>query len=283
MGNPSARVGDDHSCPMMQGTVPHVGGPILPPCHPTTTAGGASMARVGDKLQCKGGPPDFIVTGSATVTVGGQPAARKGDKTMHGGVVTAGFAKVLIGDATCGGALGNTSAGGQAFVDAATGRTSGSTQQSYQNCGVESARQIINKVTGNNIDENTLLAKALTNNWASGQGGTSPATRKSIMGSEGVNSTMEPQGINTVQQGVAEGKGVITSHDAGILWNNPQYNGGGHAVLVTGVEYDANGQLATVFINDTGTGNGTEPIPAQQFVNSLKPTRDVNVTTEPIW
>ncbi len=283
MANPSARVGDDHSCPMMQGTVPHVGGPILPPCHPTTTSGGASMARLGDKLQCKGGPPDFIVTGSATVTVGGKPAARKGDKTMHGGVVTAGFAKVLIGDATCGGSLGNTAAGSKAFSAAATGRSSGSIQQSYQNCGVESSRQIINESNHSNVDENTLLTKALNNGWAQGQGGTSPATRKLILDSEGVNSTLEPQGIQTIQQGVAEGKGVITSHDAGVLWNNPQYSGSGHAVLVTGVEYDANGQLQTVIINDTGTGKGADPIPAQQFVNSLKAGRDINVTTDPVW
>jgi hypothetical protein len=28
---PAARVGDMHVCPMVTGTVPHVGGPALPP------------------------------------------------------------------------------------------------------------------------------------------------------------------------------------------------------------------------------------------------------------
>ncbi len=30
-GQPAARVGDLHTCPMVTGIVPHVGGPILPP------------------------------------------------------------------------------------------------------------------------------------------------------------------------------------------------------------------------------------------------------------
>ena len=33
---PAARVTDMHACPMVTGVVPHVGGPILPPGHPTT-------------------------------------------------------------------------------------------------------------------------------------------------------------------------------------------------------------------------------------------------------
>ena len=30
-GQPAARVSDMHTCPMVTGIVPHVGGPILPP------------------------------------------------------------------------------------------------------------------------------------------------------------------------------------------------------------------------------------------------------------
>jgi uncharacterized Zn-binding protein involved in type VI secretion len=53
-------------------------------------------ARVGDKALCTG-PPDTIATGSATVLIGGKPAARLGDTTAHGGMIVAGEATVLIG------------------------------------------------------------------------------------------------------------------------------------------------------------------------------------------
>jgi uncharacterized Zn-binding protein involved in type VI secretion len=43
------------------------------------------------------GPPDTITLGSATVLIGGKPAARMGDSTAHGGTIVAGLATVLIG------------------------------------------------------------------------------------------------------------------------------------------------------------------------------------------
>jgi uncharacterized Zn-binding protein involved in type VI secretion len=43
------------------------------------------------------GPPDVIVMGSTTVIIGGMPAARIGDQTVHGGVITTGFPTVIIG------------------------------------------------------------------------------------------------------------------------------------------------------------------------------------------
>lgn len=93
---PAARVGDMHVCPMVTGVVPHVGGPILPPCCPTVLVGGPPQARVGDLCVCVG-PPDVIALGSFTVLVGGQPAARLGDMTVHGGVIVVGLPTVIIG------------------------------------------------------------------------------------------------------------------------------------------------------------------------------------------
>ncbi|MBV9118839.1 MAG: PAAR domain-containing protein, partial [Acetobacteraceae bacterium] len=54
------------------------------------------QARVGDMLTCVG-PPDTIILGSFTVLVSGQPAARMGDTTAHGGVIVFGLPTVLIG------------------------------------------------------------------------------------------------------------------------------------------------------------------------------------------
>ncbi len=77
--------------------VPHVGGPITGPGATSTLIGGLPAARVTDLCTCVG-PPDSIVKGSPTVLIAGLMAARMGDLTAHGGVISAGFPKVLIGD-----------------------------------------------------------------------------------------------------------------------------------------------------------------------------------------
>jgi uncharacterized Zn-binding protein involved in type VI secretion len=114
MGQPAARLLDMHTCPLVTVLVPHVGGPILPPCAPTVITGGMPQARVSDMLVCVG-PPDTIMKGSATVIVSGMPAARMGDLTAHGGVIIMGFPTVLIGDAGGGGGGGG---GGAAMAGA---------------------------------------------------------------------------------------------------------------------------------------------------------------------
>ena len=92
----AARVGDMHTCPLVNGTVPHVGGPVIPPGAVTVLIAGQPAAKMGDMLTCTG-PPDVIAAGSATVTIAGMPAARQGDSTAHGGVIVAGCPTVIIG------------------------------------------------------------------------------------------------------------------------------------------------------------------------------------------
>jgi len=94
-----------HTCPMVTGIVPHVGGPILPPCAVNVLIGMMPAARVTDKAFCVG-PPDVIVKGSPTVLIGNLMAARIGDMTAHGGVIVSGFPTVMIGESGSGGAGG---------------------------------------------------------------------------------------------------------------------------------------------------------------------------------
>src|SRR5262249_62161804 len=98
---PAGRVGDMHVCPMVTVLVPHVGGPILPPCQVNVLIGGMPAARVSDMAVCVG-PPDVIVKGSFTVLIGGMPAARMFDITAHGGVIITGMPNVIIGEAGSG-------------------------------------------------------------------------------------------------------------------------------------------------------------------------------------
>lgn len=96
---PAARLSDMHTCPLvMPGPVPHVGGPILPPCATTVIIGGMPAARVSDMAICPPAGPDPIVKGSISVFINYLPAARLGDTTAHGGVIVTGFPTVLIGD-----------------------------------------------------------------------------------------------------------------------------------------------------------------------------------------
>ncbi len=104
----AARVSDMHTCPMQTpGTppIPHVGGPILPPCSVNVITCMMPQARVGDMALCVG-PPDTIAKGSATVMVNNMPAARVGDMTAHGGSIVVGAPTVIIGDAGGGGGGG---------------------------------------------------------------------------------------------------------------------------------------------------------------------------------
>ena len=95
----AARISDFHSCPLQSPAVvpiPHVGGPIAGPGVPTVRIGGAFAAVAGDIATCVG-PPDSIARGSASVRIGGRPAARQGDPTAHGGLIAAGLPTVRIG------------------------------------------------------------------------------------------------------------------------------------------------------------------------------------------
>jgi uncharacterized Zn-binding protein involved in type VI secretion len=96
MGQPAARLTDMHTCPMVTGVVPHVGGPITAPGCPTVLIGGLPAARVTDMAVCVG-PADVIAMGSTTVLIGGLPAARIGDTTAHGGIIVVGCPTVIIG------------------------------------------------------------------------------------------------------------------------------------------------------------------------------------------
>lgn len=98
MPQPAARIGDMHTCPMVDPAsgVPHVGGPIVGPGCPPVLIGGQPAVCVGDMATCVG-PPDAIVSGAVNVLVGNRPAARIGDPTTHGGVIVLGAFNVLVG------------------------------------------------------------------------------------------------------------------------------------------------------------------------------------------
>src|SRR5690606_38513044 len=97
-GKPIAAVTNMHVCPMVTGTVPHVGGPIMGPGAPNVLINGKPAALMGDMCTCMG-PPDVIAMGNPSVLINGVPAVCQGDMTAHGGVITVGEPNVMTGTA----------------------------------------------------------------------------------------------------------------------------------------------------------------------------------------
>ena len=70
-GQPAARMGDMHTCPMASPAVPpvpHGGGPIAMGS-PTVLIGGQPAARVGDTATCVGPPDSILPPGCPTVLI----------------------------------------------------------------------------------------------------------------------------------------------------------------------------------------------------------------------
>jgi uncharacterized Zn-binding protein involved in type VI secretion len=102
-GQPAARLGDMHVCPMLNPGVPpppHVGGPIVKGSA-TVLIGSMPAARVGDQATCTG-PPDVISMGCMTVLIGDGGGGAGGGAGMGGLVkaspLSAGTAGTILED-----------------------------------------------------------------------------------------------------------------------------------------------------------------------------------------
>ncbi len=109
MAGPAATIGSMHTCPMVTGYVPHVGGPVTGPGAPGVTVNGVPVSIVGDVCTCVG-PPDTITQGCPGVTINGTPVAIVSSMTAHGGVITVGSPGVKVGPISSSAASGG---GGQ--------------------------------------------------------------------------------------------------------------------------------------------------------------------------
>jgi hypothetical protein len=175
----------------------------------------------------------------------------------------------------------------KACEEARKGRKRNKKSQSYENCGVECVRQIINRKNKTSWTEDAMLNWALRAKKAEkklkrrSSGGTNYAQRYSILYRFGVDSKMVPQTMGNIKAATAKGKGVIAAVDVKKLWG-PKYNGG-HVVLVIGVVEDKDGNVKEVIVNDSGMGDCGKRYPADQFEKALRPGAMLNVTDDSIW
>lgn len=287
---PAARLTDQHLC------IKHGGGGPINSASPNVYVNSLKFARVSDTAQCIGN--DYIVTGSATVRVNGKPAARVKSKTMHPGYVSQGSNNVLVGGPDAGGTLGNADKAKDRCKELSQSRVSGNDQQSFGDCSLESPRLLIHQATGSDVSELGLMGSSIMHGdsatglsgsfpnytWNQGQaGGTMPENQGTVLSRWGVDNSMMPATPDNITQSVADGKGLTTSHDAGGLWNDSRYNGGGHTVVPTGLEYDENGKLTHVHTVDSGQGDCDRVVPADNYMKSLYMYPNAPVTKNKIW
>ncbi|GAA1050220.1 PAAR domain-containing protein [Arthrobacter russicus] len=85
---PALRAGDTCLCSLSDGPKPHLGGPLTPAAAVATVLIGGAPAAVANQIPgsipCVSPVPNGIAQGSATVFIGGYPAARVADLSLHG-------------------------------------------------------------------------------------------------------------------------------------------------------------------------------------------------------
>lgn len=150
-------------------------------------------------------------------------------------------------------------------------------------CGLCACENII-RMSGAQIDEPAIVEFAARNGLCSRNmtpelnGGTTASDRQAILKSYGISSTLCVQSTAAVAKYVEEGRGVIVVVDSGAFWYDKP-NNGIHAVVVTSVKRDKNGQLIGFYICDSGTHgiDGARYILADKLEKSFVPDR-MNVT-----
>lgn len=126
-------------------------------------------------------------------------------------------------------------------------------------------------------------------------GGTYPDGRQAILANSGVASTVQPSNLNNLGLATSRGQGVIADLDAHDLWMKPDGTSPAppkswHGIVVTGVQYDDDGNVTHVIINDTGTGQCGRSVPVSTWntavgavANAGYAPASLNVTNNPIY
>lgn len=250
---------------------------------------GRPAAKALDASGCAG---KLVVTGSGTVTINSRPAARAGDLTTDGAIF-GGSGNVVIGGPRTGVTAGNFEAQKVACQNAAKTRTSGGTDQSYGNCGLESWRNVINKQRAAQglpaVTEDELLHKAVAMGLAGDDpvnrpwayGATSADGRTEILQAYGIELETAPQSVESIRQAVESGRAVsmsLTPYHWGAYVNSDWL----HEVAVTGIEYNASGEVAAFIVNDTGLGTCAARIPIADVQKGMADL-PMTVSKQPVW
>jgi uncharacterized Zn-binding protein involved in type VI secretion len=254
---------------------------------------GLPAAKALDASGCVG---KLVVTGSGTVTINSRLAARAGDLTMDGTIVR-GSPNVVIGGPRTGATAGSADAQKQACQAAANSRTSGSTAQSYGNCGLEAWRNAINKQRAERgeppVTEDELLKKATGMGLAGNDpvnkpwsyGATNAEGRMKVLKAYGIDAHFEPHDAGRLRENIIAGKAVSLAVHPGYYWPGAteDMKSWGHEIAVTGVQYDASGKVVAYVVNDTGLGTCGLVVPAGDLEAAFMKGGGMTVSDGAVW
>lgn len=119
-----------------------------------------------------------------------------------------------------------------------------------------------------------------TNSFPEDNGGTSAKTRQQILQHFGIKSELREASVENIADAVSDGRGVIISVYAGMLYNGWSDHRDLHAITVTSVKKDRSGNVLGFYVCDSGTGgvDNSKFYTTFQVENALS-GRPMNVTS----
>ena len=156
-------------------------------------------------------------------------------------------------------------------------------------CGLVSAENVA-RMAGKDVSEADVVDIARVNGDCDygifknpgDNGGATSEQIKDVLGRLGIDADVkEKPSVDDVAKAVESGRGVIACVRTGEFWEDPAYDGGGHAVTVTSVERGPDGDVVAFRVCDSGTGgkDSCRAVSADLLESSLMETV---VTDKPI-
>jgi uncharacterized Zn-binding protein involved in type VI secretion len=208
-------------------------------------------ARMNDSQVCDAHGPAPLPDGTLGVRINGQPTVRAGDAFRCGGCpnrMKTGASTVTFGGEFAARRTDLSDHGGRIIVG--------------------SANVVIGGPTGMGcVGAATSLCRAM----AAGRQSLGPHQSYGNCVLESVRQIIRRAKASEVTEDElkrhAEAAGCVSPHEM----SPDQYpDPGNHAVVVTGVELDKDGNVTAVFINDTGAGECGKKLPASQFAAAMR-------------
>ena len=159
-------------------------------------------------------------------------------------------------------------------------------------CGLVSIVNVL-RMAGYHAEENEVVSYASTtptgfghrmlcgtNSYPEDNGSTSAGARKIILEHYGIPSELREASVQNIADAVAEGRGVIISVYAEMLYRGWSNHRDSHAITVTSVKKDRYGNILGFYVCDSGTGgiDNSKFYTAFQVENALT-GRPMNVTS----
>lgn len=154
-------------------------------------------------------------------------------------------------------------------LDSAQGKVSvrvnsHTTQPFWGTCGLVSCVNVLRMAGRTETTEKEVLQVALQHKLCRVHpdpgccGGTTSKDRKDVLAHFGLDSWTLAPSVEAIALFVSQGRGVIITVDPGELWQEPEYLNSYHAITVTSVKTDLEGNILGFYICDSGRRMATD-------------------------